>query len=145
MSYIKTFMENYFYQEKEIYKPVPIKYIIYNSQTHNYHSSDVPSSNEKYEYSIPVLRTEDEFTILISHSIDDECFFIELMNCEIVEGKIYDYYDFYYIEKNDIDISQEYTIFIDCESNIFNVTITKYYSNKKIDTFEVIHFSREYN
>ena len=29
MSYIKTFMEDYFYQEKEIYKPITIKYIIH--------------------------------------------------------------------------------------------------------------------
>ena len=32
MSYIKTFMEDYLRQEKEIYKPIPIKYIIYNSK-----------------------------------------------------------------------------------------------------------------
>lgn len=145
MSYIKTFMEDYFYREKEIYKPVPIKYIIYNSQTHHYRSSNIPSLNQPCEHSIQVLSTEDEFTILISHPIDDEYFFIELMDCEIVEGKIYDYYDFYDVKKNDIDISQEYTSFIDFESNIFNVTTTKYSSNKKIDTFEVIHFSKEYN
>lgn len=145
MSYIKTFMEDYFYQEKEIYKPITIKYIIYNSQTHQFRSSNIPSLNHKYEYFVKVLNTEYEyeFTIFISHPIEVEYFFIELVDCEIAESRIYDYYDFYDVIKNDIDISQEYTVFIDCDSNTFNITTTKYSSVKKIDTFEVIHFSRE--
>lgn len=65
------------------------------------------------------------------------------VDCEIAECRIYDYYDFYDIRKNEIDISQEYTVLIDCDSNTFNITTTKYSSTKKIDTFEVIHFSRE--
>ena len=65
------------------------------------------------------------------------------VDCEIAENRIYDYYDFYDIRKNEIDISQEYTVLIDCDSNTFNITTTKYSSTKKIDTFEVIHFSRE--
>jgi hypothetical protein len=44
MSYVKTFMEDYFYQEREIYKPIPIKYIIYNLQTHQFRSSPVKIS-----------------------------------------------------------------------------------------------------
>jgi hypothetical protein len=67
----------------------------------------------------------------------------DLVDCEIAESRIYDYYDFYDIRNNEIDISQEYTIFVDCDSNTFNITITKYSSIKKIDTFEVIYFSRE--
>jgi tRNA G10 N-methylase Trm11 len=147
MSYIKTFIEDYFREnEREIYNPIPIKYIIYNSQTHQFHSSSIPSINKQYEYSIEVLSSKDEFTIFISHPIDDEYFFIESIDCEIAEGRIYDYYDFYDIVKNDIDISQEYTTLIDYNSmGMFNVTITKYSTKKKIDTFEVIHFSREYN
>lgn len=65
------------------------------------------------------------------------------VDCEIAESRIYDYYDFYDIKNNDIDITQEYTVFIDFYSNIFNITTTKYSSIKKIDTFEVIYFSRE--
>jgi len=67
----------------------------------------------------------------------------DLVDCEIAESRIYDYYDFYDIRNNEIDISQEYTIFVVCDSNTFNITITKYSSIKKIDTFEVIYFSRE--
>lgn len=147
MSYIKTFMEDYLQHNKkeEICKPVPIKYVIYNSYTHHFRSSNVPILNNKFEYLIQVLSTENEFTIFISHPIDDEYFFIELIDHKIAENRIYDYYDFYDIIENEIDISQEYTIFIDCDSNIFNITITKYssVSLKMIDTFEVIHFSRE--
>lgn len=143
MSYIKTFMEDYLRQEKEIYKPIPIKYIIYNSHTRQFHSSNISSSKQQCEYVVQVLNNRDEFTIFISHPIEAEYFFIELVDCEIAENRIYDYYDFYDIRKNEIDISQEYTVFIDCDSNTFNITTTKYSSTKKIDTFEVIHFSRE--
>lgn len=143
MSYIKTFMEDYLRQEKEIYKPIPIKYIIYNSQTRQFHSSNISSSKQQCEYVVQVLNNRDEFTIFISHPIEAEYFFIELVDCEIAENRIYDYYDFYDIRKNEIDISQEYAVFIDCDSNTFNITTTKYSSTKKIDTFEVIHFSRE--
>lgn len=143
MSYIKTFMEDYLRQEKEIYKPIPIKYLIYNSQTRQFCSSNISSSKQQYEYVVQVLNNKDEFTIFISHPIEAEYFFIELVDCEIAENRIYDYYDFYDIRKNEIDISQEYTVLIDCDSNTFNITTTKYSSIKKIDTFEVIHFSRE--
>jgi hypothetical protein len=145
MSYIKTFMEDYLKQnnKKEIYNPVPIKYIIYNSQTRQFRSSNILALNHQYEYFVKVLNTEDEFTIFISHPIEYEYFFIELVDCEIAESRIYDYYDFYDIKNNDIDITQEYTVFIDCYSNTFNITTTKYSSIKKIDTFEVIYFSRE--
>jgi hypothetical protein len=143
MSYIKTFMEDYLYQEKEIYKPIPIKYIIYDSQTHQFRSSHVKILENKFEHFVEILNTDDVFTIFISHPIDDEYFFIELLDCETAESRIYDYYDFYDIRKNEIDISQEYTVLIDCDSNTFNITTTKYSSTKKIDTFEVIHFSRE--
>jgi hypothetical protein len=68
----------------------------------------------------------------------------DLVDCKTAESRIYDYYDFYDIKKNEINITQEYTIFIDCYSNVFNVTITTYSSEPKvIDTFEVMHFSRE--
>lgn len=143
MSYIKTFMEDYLRQEKEIYKPIPIKYLIYNSQTRQFRSSNISSSKQQCEYVVQVLNNKDEFTIFISHPIEAEYFFIELVDCEIAENRIYDYYDFYDIRKNEIDISQEYTVLIDCDSNTFNITTTKYSSTKKIDTFEVIHFSRE--
>lgn len=143
MSYIKTFMEDYLRQEKEIYKPIPIKYLIYNSQTQQFRSSNISSSKQHCEYVVQVLNNKDEFTIFISHPIEAEYFFIELVDCETAEGRIYDYYDFYDIVKNEIDISQEYTVFIDCNSNTFNITTTKYSSVKKLDTFEVIHFSRE--
>jgi hypothetical protein len=144
MSYIKTFMEDYLYQEKEIYKPISIKYIIYDSQTHQFRSSHVKILENKFEYFIEILNTDDIFTIFISHPIDDEYFFIELIDCKTAESRIYDYYDFYDIKKNEINITQEYTIFIDCYSNVFNVTITTYSSEPKvIDTFEVMHFSRE--
>jgi hypothetical protein len=140
MSYVKTLMEDYFHHEKEIYKPVSMKYIIYNLQNNQFRSANIPILDKQFEYLIEVLSNKDEFTIFISHSIDAEYFFIELMDCQIVEDKIYDYYDFYDVNKNDIDISQEYTVFIDCNSNVFNVTTTKYLSNKKLDTFEILHF-----
>lgn len=145
MSYAKTFIEDYLRQneEIEIYNPIPIKYIIYNSQTCQFYSANIPILNNQFEYLVRVLTTECEFTIFISHPIDSEYFFIELIDCEIAENRIYDYFDFYDIRKNEIDINQEYTIFIDCNSNVFNTTITKYSSNKKIDTFEVIHFYKE--
>ena len=76
MSYIKTFMEDYLKQnnKKEIYNPVPIKYIIYNSQTRQFRSSNIPALNHQYEYFVKVLNTEDEFTIFISHPIEYEYF-----------------------------------------------------------------------
>jgi hypothetical protein len=76
MSYIKTFMEDYLKQndKKEIYNLVSIKYIIYNSQTRQFHSSNIPELNHQYEYFVKVLNTEDKFTIFISHSVEDEYF-----------------------------------------------------------------------
>ena len=55
MSYIKTFMEDYLRQEKEIYKPIPIKYLIYNSQTRQFRSSNISSSKQQCEYVVQVL------------------------------------------------------------------------------------------
>lgn len=143
MSYIKTFMEDYLSKNIEIYRPISMKYIIYNLKTKQFRSSN-NSSVKEYEYLIETLCNQDIFTIFISHAIDEEYFFIELTNDKDCEEKIYDYYGFYDIEKNKIDISQEYSVFIDCDTKIFNVTTTKFSSNKKIDSFEVVHFEREY-
>ena len=74
MSYIKTFMEDYLRQEKEIYKPIPIKYLIYNSQTRQFRSSNISSSKQQCEYVVQVLNNKDEFTIFISHPIEAEYF-----------------------------------------------------------------------
>lgn len=143
MSYVKTFMEDYLCNKSvETYCPVPIKYIIYNLKTNQFRSSNNSSVNE-HEHSIETLCDQDNFTIFISHAIDEEYFFIESTNKENCEEKIYDYYGFYDVEKNKIDISQEYSVFIDCESKVFNITTTKFSSNKKIDSFEVVHFERE--
>lgn len=71
MSYVKTFMEDYLRQEKFT---IPIKYIIYNSQTRQFRSSNISSSKQQCEYVVQVLNNEDEFTIFISHPIDDEYF-----------------------------------------------------------------------
>ena len=67
---------------------------------------------------------------------------MDLILPEVAVRRIYDYYEFYDVTKSEIDISQEYTIFIDCESKGFNVTVTKYSCKKPIDKFEVIHFCR---
>jgi hypothetical protein len=142
MSYIKTFMEDYFHQEKETYNPIPIKYMTYNSMTNQFHSANVRTTNQPFEYTVEILKTEVDFTIFISHSIEEEYFFIDLMDDDIIESRIYDYYDFYDVRKCDINIIQEYTIFVDCDLNVYNVTITKYSCQKKIDTFEVVHFSK---
>lgn len=143
MSYVKTFIEDYLFNKTtETYCPVPIKYIIYNLKTKQFSSSNSLSTNEN-EYSIETLCDQDNFTIFISHAIEKEYFFIESTNKENCEEKIYDYYGFYDVEKNKIDISQEYSVFIDCEMKVFNITTTKFSSNKNIDSFEVVHFERE--
>jgi hypothetical protein len=142
MSYIKTFMEDYFHREKEIYNPTPIKYMTYNSKTKKFHSANVLTTNQTFEYTVEVLQTEIDFTIFISHPIEEEYFFIDLMDPYIIESKIYDYYDFYDVRTSEINIIQEYTIFVDCDSNIYNIIITKYSCDKKIDTFEVVSFNK---
>ena len=68
--------------------------------------------------------------------------FIDLMKPDMIKNKIYDYYDFYDVRISEINIIQEYTIFVDCDSNIYNITITKYSCDKKIDTFEVVTFNK---
>lgn len=141
MSYTKTFIEDYFYQEKEIYNPVSIKYMIYNLKTKQFRTSNTSSIDETCEYILEILSTELDFTIFISHPIEEEYFFIDLMEPKIIESKIYDYYDFYDVRTSEINIIQEYTIFVDCDSNIYNITITKYSCDKKIDTFEVVSFN----
>jgi hypothetical protein len=142
MSYNKTFMEDYFHREKEIYNPIPIKYMTYNSKTKQFHSTNVLTTNEPFEYTLEVLQTEIDFTIFISHSIEEEYFFIDLMDDDVIESRIYDYYDFYDVRKCEINIIQEYTVFVDCNSYVYNLTITKYSCQKKIDTFEIVHFSK---
>ena len=142
MSYTKTFIEDYFYQEKEIYNPVSIKYMIYNLKTKQFRSSNTSSIDETCEYILEILSTELDFTIFISHPIEEEYFFIDLMKPDMIKNKIYDYYDFYDVRISEINIIQEYTIFVDCDSNIYNITITKYSCDKKIDTFEVVTFNK---
>ena len=78
MSYTKTFIEDYFYQEKEIYNPVSIKYMIYNLKTKQFRSSNTSSIDETCEYILEILSTELDFTIFISHPIEEEYFFIDL-------------------------------------------------------------------
>ena len=141
MSYVKTFIEDYSFKSNKHYDECFIKYIIYNLKTKKYYSSNIPSLNSYNEYSMEVF-DDKIFTIFIANSIDEGNLFIDLILPEVAELRIYDYYDFYDVTKTEIDITQEYTIFIDCESKGFNVTITKYSSKKPIDTFEVIHFSR---
>jgi len=141
MSYVKSFMKDYLFKGGEMYDVHSIKYVIYNLKTKKYYSSNVASLNDCNEYSMEVF-DDKIFTIFIANSIDEGNLFIDLILPEVAERRIYDYYDFYDVTKSEIDITQEYTIFIDCESKGFNVTITKYSSKKPIDTFEVIHFSR---
>lgn len=143
MSYAKTFMSDYLYNPQEIYQPIAIKYIIYNLETNKFRSSNISTLYE-FEYSVEILITEDNFTIFMSHPIEKEYFFIELaVSNDEIEEKIYDYYEFYDLKKSEIDISQEYSVFIDCDLNIFNITTTKFSSNKNIDTFHIVHFSKE--
>lgn len=144
MSYTKTFMEDYLdsMKIKDIYKPIPINYLIYNLQTNQFRSSDKPSFNQQFERMVEVLSTEKDFTVFISHPIDEEYFFIDITDSDTTQSRIYDYYDFYDVTKNEITIIQDYTVFIDCNSNVYNATITKYSCEKKIDTFEVVHFSK---
>lgn len=141
MSYVKSFMKDYLFKGNEMYDNYSTKYVIYNSKTKKYYSSNVPSLDDYNEYSMEVY-DDRIFSIFVADSIDECNSFVDLILPEVAERRIYDYYDFYDVTKSEIDISQEYTIFIDCESKGFNVTITKYSSKKQIDTFEVIHFSR---
>lgn len=142
MSYTKTFMEDYFAQKEEIYKPIQVNYLIYNSQTNYFRSSRTKSFDFTCEQSMEVLSTEKDFIVFMSHPIDEEYSFIEITNNDEIELKIYDYYDFYDVLKDEINIIQEYTVFADCNSEIYNVTITKYSCNKNIDKFQVFHFSK---
>ena len=140
MSCVKTFITDYLEKNEEIYIPTPIKYIIYNSQTNQFYSTKMQTILEIDEHLIETSIEKKNFTIFISHPNDEEYLFIE---CDIdnPEEKIYDYYDFYDIRQNELNIIQEYSIFIDCESNVFDITRTKYSSHKKIDSFEVIYFN----
>lgn len=141
MSYVKSFMKDYLFKGNEMYDNYSTKYVIYNSKTKKYYSSNVLSLDDYNEYSMEVY-DDRIFSIFVANSIDEGNSFVDLILPEVAERRIYDYYDFYDVTKSEIDISQEYTIFIDCESKGFNVTITKYSSKKQIDMFEVIHFSR---
>ena len=141
MSYAKTFMEDYLEYKQIVYKPIPINYIIYNTKTKKFRSNKMPSSDNE-EHTIEILDNEINFTIFISHPIEEEYFFIELMDNDTIENRIYDYYDFYDIRKSEITIVQDYSVFIDFQFNVYNITTTKYSSEKKLDTFEVVHFSK---
>ena len=145
MSYAKNFINDYFRNPEEIYKPTPINYLIYNVHSGKFRSSNIPIFNHECEHLIETLATDNEFTIFISHSIDTEYLFVELTTLKISEERIYDYYNFYDISQDEIDIVQEYSVFIDCSSNVYNITTTKYSSakNKNIDSFEIVHFSEE--
>jgi hypothetical protein len=98
MAYAKTFIEDYLRNGCKVYKSIPTKYIIYNSNTREFRSS-FSDNLELYEHSVEILSSEDNFTMFISHPIEKEYFF---MGMNISEEKIYDYYDFYDITPLDI-------------------------------------------
>jgi hypothetical protein len=139
MAYAKTFIEDYLRNGCKVYKSIPTKYIIYNSNTREFRSS-FSDNLELYEHSVKILSSEDNFTMFISHPIEKEYFF---MGMNVSEEKIYDYYDFYDIEKNEIEIVQDYSVFIDCDLELFNITTTRYFVNSRIDSFDIVHFRKE--
>lgn len=142
MAYAKTFIQDYL-NAQETFSPPSINYIIYNLKNKKFRSSTIPNIHEN-DHLVQILSTDEEFIIFISHPKDDEYFFIELATDENCEDRIYEYYNFYDIEKNEIEISQEYCIFTDCNGNLFNITSTKFATNKNIDSFNIVHFKKEY-
>lgn len=149
--YIKTLMNQYL-RETSHPLPTPIRhqpitnYLIYNFETHSFNSSHklpeiLQTQTERFQF-LEILNDEEEFYVFICDSIDTEYSFIELISNVEAENKIYEYYEFYDINRDSVIVSYDNSQFIDCECKLFNSTTTEYYSKSDLDSFRIVHFVR---
>lgn len=139
--YIKQFMTTYL---KNTYIPQStIIYLVYNTITKQFKTTSSIKSNTPFEYYFEIFSNEEEFNIFVAYSIIDDNHYIELTTLDSAEQRIYEYYDYYNIEKDEIDIFQKYTSEI-IGNTIYNIISTTYHitsEKKELDYFIVYHFS----